>query len=145
MAMADEERAMVTVTVMVMTRKVAAVSTHSESKVRSCLQRVSIHVKAEEYETETYQHRQGHPSDLQTIRTEASGIDGDVEGSSLKLQKSTKRQKSKRLTWNTPEPTRHTETRRNIAIGSLDPRVDMAPSRSSVSTTNQRETTKRLT
>ena len=56
MAMATKMKVMVMVT----TQKAVAVLTHGKLKVRSCLQRVSIHIKAEEYEMETYQHCQGH-------------------------------------------------------------------------------------
>ena len=83
-AMAIKAEVTVT-TVMVMTRKVAAASTHSESKVRGCLQRVSIHVKAKGCKMETHQCRQGHLSDLQSVHTEMLDVDTDTEESKSNL------------------------------------------------------------
>ena len=81
----------VTVTmVTVTTRKAVAALTHSELKVCGCLQRVSIHVKAEGCKMETHQCRQGHLSDLQSVHTEMLDVEGDAEESNLYLQKSAK-------------------------------------------------------
>ena len=73
------------VMVMVTTQKAVAVLTHGKSKVRSCLQRVSIHIKAEEYEMETYQHCQGHRSNSQIVHTETLHIVVDAEDSRSSL------------------------------------------------------------
>ena len=93
-------------TVTVMTWKVAAASTHRESKVRSCLQRVNpcAHTKNRR---KTHQCHQDHPSNGQNICTDSSDGDVDVDKSNLYLQKSNQRKKMKRLTWDMETPHGH--------------------------------------
>ena len=66
----------------------------------------------------------GHPSDLQSVRSDSLNVDVDAEESSSYLQESAKCQKSKRLTRSAPEGRSHTEMPHSVDTESMGPGVD---------------------
>ena len=60
-------------------------STRNELKQRCWLEKVSICVKVEECKTATYLCHPGHPSDLQSVCTEALGLNVNMEESNPNL------------------------------------------------------------
>ena len=106
---------------------------------------VSTCAGVEENKTDTYLCRPGHPSNPQSARTEALGLDVDAGGSKSKLQRSAKRRKSRRLTADVPGPRSHTGTFRNVPVGSIGPAIDVATSRLNLEMSVERGTAERLT
>ena len=91
-------------------RLAAATSTQNESKQRCWLEIVSICARAEETERETHLGRPGHPSDIQTVRTDSLGVNVGAEDSKSKLKTSAKRKTAKRLTGCMPAQRNYAET-----------------------------------